>query len=101
MENNYDDYVMTKEQIRALIFFTRKNNFGKTEFVLMNKWYWLERRELKQMASYIVKFATKGTRAKEVSPCVYETTLTEEKIKSILLEKGATYSEEFKRASPL
>lgn len=91
------NYIMTREQIRSLIFFTRKNNAGKTEFVLMNKWYWLETFKLAQMASYVVKFAKKGTKAKEIAPCIYQTSYSEEEIKKILIEKGASFSDEFKR----
>lgn len=89
---------MTTDQIRALIFFTRKNTSGKTEFILMNRWYWEMVKELRQMDQSVVDFATKGTRAKVVGVCVYETSYSEEKIKEVLIKKGATYSDEFKRS---
>lgn len=96
-KNNEENYRITKEQKRSLVFFTRTNDHEETEFVLMNKWYFLETEELRQMASYIIKFALEGTFAEEVGCCVYKTKLTEDEVSSVLIEKGATRSDDFKR----
>lgn len=78
-----------KEQKRALIYYIRYNeDENKNEVIVINKWYWLGTKNLRQMAPYIVSFIEEILNSKEIKPCIYLSDLSKEEIEKRLDIEG-------------